>query len=272
MSFARDAVQDCMQHTRSLDGTQVAFTRTGHGPAIILVVGAFNDHSTSTPLAEVLAPRFSVVTYDRRGRGESGDTLPYAVTKEIEDLAALIDVCGGSAGVFGYSSGAMLALRAAAAGLRIGRLALYDAPYLVDAATRTEVDYAARLADLVDSGKRGEAVEYFQSEVVGIPPNIVAQLRQAPFRAALEAMAHTLVYEAMILGDGSLPCASVAARVGMPTLAVAGGAGAPIMPRAAEALAALLPDAHARVLPDQGHDLDPGALGPLLVDFFESRR
>jgi len=268
MSFAHARVKQSMQHTRSLDGTSIAFTRTGHGPTIILVVGAFNDHSTGMPLADALAPRFSVVSYDRRGRGESGDTRPYAVDREIEDLAALIEACGGAAGVFGFSSGALLALQAAIAGLSISRLALYDAPYLVDAPAKVGVNHAARLAELVDSGRRGEAVEYFQSEVVGIPPHIVAQLRETPFRGALEAMAHTLVYEALILGDSSLPPAPVLAQVVTPTLAIAGAAGPPIMPSAARALAALVPDGRARVLPDQGHDLDPRALEPLLAEFF----
>jgi pimeloyl-ACP methyl ester carboxylesterase len=255
--------------TCSRDGTSIAFDRRGDGPPIIMVVGAFNERPTAAPLAQTLASQFTCITYDRRGRGDSGDTLPYAPEREIEDLAALIESVGGSAEVFGYSSGGVLAMQAAASGLPISRLAIYDAPYLVDAYRKAEpVDHTARLAELIAAGRRGEAVEYFQTQVVGIPPEVVAQLRGAPFRSSLERIAHTLVYECTLIGDGSLPAPEVAARVQMPTLLLAGGAGSPIMPAAAKALARLLPDAQAKVLPEHGHDLDPAALGPELSTFF----
>jgi pimeloyl-ACP methyl ester carboxylesterase len=255
-----------MFHTTvSRDGTRIAFDRQGRGAPIIFVVGAFNERATAAALAESLADRFTAFTYDRRGRGDSGDTLPYAAEREIEDLAALIEVAGGSAGVFGYSSGAMLALQAAAAGLPMDRLVLYDPPYLVDA---SEVDHSEQLAALIAAGRRGDAVEYFQSRLVGIPEPVIAQLRQAPFRPALERIAHTLVYEAMLLGDRSLPSPEVASNVTVPTLALAGGAGSPIMPRAASALALRLPHCCAQVLPDVGHDLEPAVLGPVLAQFF----
>ncbi|MBV9894762.1 MAG: alpha/beta hydrolase [Chloroflexi bacterium] len=249
----------------SRDGTRIAFDRRGSGSPIIFVVGAFNERPTAAPLAESLADRFSTFTYDRRGRGESGDTPPYAVEREIEDLTALIEVAGGSASVFGYSSGAMLALQSAAAGLPISRLVLYDPPYLANA---HDVDHTEQLAQLIAHGKRGEAVEYFQSKLVGIPDAVIAQLRQAPFRPALERMAHTLVYESMLLRDRALPPAEVASRVVMPTLALAGGAGSPILPAAATALARRLPNAKPQILPDVGHDLDTAVLGPVLARFF----
>jgi pimeloyl-ACP methyl ester carboxylesterase len=268
MSFRPAAVYvDMFETTTSRDGTRIALDRTGNGSPIIFVVGAFNERSTAAPLAACLSGQFTTLTYDRRGRGDSGDTPPYAVEREIEDLAALLELVGGSAGVFGFSSGAILALEAAAAGLPITRLALYDAPYLVEAPA-TPPDHAARLSALIGSGQRGEAVEYFQRQVVGIPEPVVAQFRHAPFRPALERIAHTLVYEALILRDSSLPAPEVAARVTMPTLLLAGGAGSPIMPRAARALAERLPDARAHILPDRGHDLDPAALGPELAAFF----
>lgn len=268
MSFRLAAVYACMfDTTLSSDGTRIAFERFGDGAPIIFVVGAFNERSTAEPLARCLAAQFSTLIYDRRGRGDSSDTLPYSVEREIDDLAALINVVGGSSGVFGYSSGAMLALQSAAAGLRIDRLALYDAPYLAEGASR-QVDHVATLSQLIAAGKRGEAVEYFQQDVIGIPAEIVAQFRDAPFRAALERIAHTLVYEATILGDGSLPSAEVAARITMPALAVAGGGGSPMMPRAAEALARLLPNGRAVVLAGQTHDMQPLALGPELMRFF----
>jgi pimeloyl-ACP methyl ester carboxylesterase len=255
--------------TASRDGTSIAYAQIGSGAPIIMVVGAFNERPTAAPLAEALMPRFTCVTYDRRGRGDSGDTLPYAPEREIEDLAALIAAVGGSAGVFGFSSGAVLALRAAAARLPISRLALYDAPYLVGAYSNPNaVNHADRLSELIETGRRGEAVEYFQQQVVGIPPEVVAQMRNAPFRPSLERIAHTLVYDCLILGDSSLPPTQVAARVSMPTLVLAGGAGPAIMPSAAEALAELLPNARASILADQTHDLNPPALAPELAAFF----
>ncbi len=251
----------------SKDGTTIAFDRIGAGPPLILVVGAFNDRATGAPLAEVLATDFTAVTYDRRGRGASGDTAPYAVEREIQDLVALIDVVGGEASIFGYSSGAALALKAAAAGSGIIKLALYDLPPVVDdGRPRDAVDHAARLAELVAEGRRGDAVEYFQSKLVGIPDDVVAQLRHAPFRLALEEMAHTLVYEALIVGERWEP-ADLASSISIPTLAVAAGAGSPLLPAAAGAFAAAVPSARAVTLDGQSHDIDPMVLAPLLKDF-----
>ena len=205
-------------------------------------------------------------TYDRRGRGDSGDTAPYAVEREVQDLAALIAEAGGSADVFGYSSGANLALQAAGQGLPVTKLALYDAPYVVDAEqARAQPDHAARLTELVAAGRRGDAVEYFQAHLVGIPQEVVVQMRHAPFRPALEALAHTLVYEATILGDRSLPT-EVAAMITISTLVVAGGTSS-FMRAAAEALAEALPNGQARILEGQSHDIEPVVLGPVLQAF-----
>jgi pimeloyl-ACP methyl ester carboxylesterase len=255
-----------MPTVASTDGTTIAFDRIGQGPPLILVVGAFNDRMTGAPLAEFLAPHFTVFTYDRRGRGDSGDTPPYAVEREIDDLAALIGAAGGAAAVFGYSSGASLALQAAGHALPITRLAVYDAPYIPDRShLPPPTDHAAHLAELIAAGRRGEAVEYFQRDMVGLPEEVVTQLRQAPFRPALEAMAHTLVYEANILGDQSLP-SELAAAIAIPTLVVAGGA-SPFMRAGAEALADALPRGQARILEGQTHDLVPSVLGPVLEEF-----
>jgi len=264
-----------MDQVLSRDGTPIAFDQTGHGPPIILVVGAFNDRSTAAPLAAVLAARFTVLCYDRRGRGDSGDAAAYAVEREVEDLQALIARAGGSASVFGFSSGAVLALTAAARSLPITRLALYDLPLVADGplgAARQRAmpggaEHAAKLAALVAAGRRGDAVEYFQLRIVGIPEDVVARLRHAPFRPALEATAHTLVYEATLCGDGSLPVA-LASAVRMPTLAIAGGAAFPFMRESAEALARLLPDGQAVTLEGATHDLIPAVLGPVLERFF----
>src|SRR5712691_4903736 len=195
-----------MRKVISKDGTPIAFDQSGEGPPVILVVRAFNDLSTRAPLAAQLSEHFTVFNYDRRGRGASGDRTPYAIEREIEDLAALITEAGGSSSVFGYSSGAVLALKAAASGLAISRLALYEPPFPVDDGfPKLARDVSARLTELISSGRRGEAVELFQTEMVGIPAEIVAQLRHAPFRPALETIAHTLVYEATLLSDLPMP-------------------------------------------------------------------
>lgn len=257
-----------MDIVRSQDGTAIAFDRVGEGPPIILVLGAFNDRATGAPLAAALQDRFSVVTYDRRGRGDSGDIPPYAVEREVEDLEAIIDEVGGSAAVFGYSSGAVLSLMAAARRLAITRLALYDLPLSAEGARieRPE-DLATRLAGLVEADRRGDAVALFQTQGVGLPADVVDQVRQAPFWPALEAMAHTLIYETEIVGDGSLPV-DLAASVAVPTLAIAGGESFPFMRETPLALATIMPDARACVLEGQSHDIVPHALAPVLEEFF----
>lgn len=245
----------------SKDGTRIAFDQSGQGPALILVVGAFNDRATGAPLAQFLARHFTVFNYDRRGRGESGDTAPYAIEREIEDLDALIAQAGGSACVFGYSSGAVLALRAAAHNLSIAQLALYDPPPTGARAGQI----APQLTELIAAGRRGDAVEMFQTEAVGIPAAIVAQMRNAPFRPALEKMAHTLVYESTILR--SLPTGLVAA-VRVPTLVIDGEGSPAVIRQTAQALADALPAGRYRTLPGQGHDIVPTAVGPVLAEFF----
>jgi pimeloyl-ACP methyl ester carboxylesterase len=257
-----------VNQVRSKDSTTIAFERLGEGPPIILVVGAFNDRATGRPLATALQERFTVINYDRRGRGDSCDTAPYAIEREIEDLEALIEEVGGSASVFGYSSGAVLSLRAAACGLAIPKLVLYEPPLIAEGSRiREPDDLAARLGGLVAEGRRGDAVELFQTEGVGLPADVVAQLRQAPFWPALEAMAHTLVYETKIVGDGSVPT-ELAASVAAPTLVIAGGESFPYMREMAPALADAMPDARARVLEGQTHDIVPQALAPVLEEFF----
>lgn len=244
----------------------IAFDRLGEGSPVILVLGAFNTRSAGAPLAAALAAQHTVINYDRRGRGGSGDSAPYAVEREIEDLDGLIQEAGGSAAVLGFSSGAALALAAAAHGLAITRLSLFDLPLTVHPRP-SPVDHAAALDALVRAGRRGDAVEYFQRQMVGLPEALVAQLRNAPFRPALEAMAHTLVYEATILGDGALPL-DKARAVRAPTLALAAGAAAPFMRDTAEAVARAVPDGRALILEGATHDLVPEVLAPPLLRFF----
>jgi pimeloyl-ACP methyl ester carboxylesterase len=246
----------------------IAFDQTGTGSPVILVLGAFNTRDTGAPLAAALSAHHTVINYDRRGRGESGDSSPYAVEREIEDLDGLVRHAGGSAAVLGFSSGAALALAAAAHGLSITHLALFDLP-LRASGPANPVDHAAALDELVRAGRRGDAVEYFQGKMVGLPPAMIAQFRSSPFWSALEAMAHTLVYEARILGDGLLP-REQARLVRCPTLAIAAGKGAPFMRETATELATLVPDGRSLVLETATHDLVPELLAPPLVDFFRS--
>jgi pimeloyl-ACP methyl ester carboxylesterase len=256
-----------METALSADGTALAFDRFGDGPPIIMVVGAFNTRSTTEPLARALAKDFTVLNYDRRGRGDSGDTLPYSIDREIEDIGALVTSAGGSASVFGYSSGAILALRAAASGLAMTSLALYEPPFRPDDSyPPRRGDLADRLAALVAAERRGDAVEQFQSEAVGIPPEVVAQLRHAPFRPGLEAIAHTLVYDAAIIGDLSLPTELITSVV-TPTLVMCGDQSAPMLRDGARAVAEALPNGRLCTLPGQSHDINPEATVPVLAEF-----
>ena len=250
-----------MKTVTSKDGTRIAFEQSGAGPAIILVLGAFNDRATGAPLSRSLEPHFSVFNYDRRGRGDSGDTPPYAIEREIEDLDALIAQAGGSACVFGYSSGAILSLRAAARGLAISQLALYEPPPTGGKAG----NLAPQLTELISAGHRGEAVELFQTEAVGIPAEVVAQLRNAPFRPALEKVAHTLIYESTILR--SLPSGLVAS-VRIPTLVIDAGNSPEVMHHAARSLAEALPNGRYRTLEGQTHDIVPTVMATVLEAFF----
>jgi len=176
---------------------------------------AFNTRATTGPLAPALQERFTVLNYDWRGRGNSGDTLPYSVERESEDLDALIAEAGGSSAVFGYSSGATLAMRVAARGLAISKLGLYEPPFLVDESRPPlPADLPEQLGELIAAGRRGDAVELYQTKAVGIPEEVVVGMRQAPFRPALEAIAHTLVYDATIIGDLTCPISEMSRHLG----------------------------------------------------------
>jgi len=239
-----------MDKVISRDGTPIAYELGGAGQPLIFVVGAFNDHTRCAPLARALAGDFTVVTYDRRARGESGDTRPYAIDREVEDLAVLIGQVGGSAAVFGYSSGGVLALRAAADGLPITGLMLFEAPFKGE-----PTDLPARLDDLVRRGRPGEAVELFQTEGIGLPAPVVAQLRQSPMWPALEALAQSTVYDATITSELAAPTPAMAA-VAAPTLVLTGAGTWPVLRQSAAMLARTLPHARLReVAAGQDHDI-----------------
>jgi pimeloyl-ACP methyl ester carboxylesterase len=259
-----------MEKVISKDGTTVVFERSGKGPAVVLVGGILGDHSQQAPLAELLAEHFTVFNYDRRGHGQSGDTPPYAVEREIEDLETLIKEAGGSAFVYGTSGCAVLALEAAAHGIatRMKKLAMWEPPYIVDdSRPPAPRDYREQLNELLSAGRRGDMVELFFTKAVGLPVEFVAQMRQAPFWPAQEALAHTLIYNAMIMGDFSLPAERVA-TVNIPILVIDGGE-TPWLSHAAQAVADVLPNAQRHTLKGQPHNVAPEAIAPVLIEFFE---
>ena len=263
-----------MNTVASKDGTPIAFDRSGQGPAVILVGGAIQhraiDPSTAR-LAELLSSTFTVYHYDRRGRGDSGDTAPYAVEREIDDIDALIQDAGGSASLFGMSSGAVLSLDAADRGLAVTKLALYEPPFMVDD-SRPPVpeDYRERLTAMLSEGRRGDAVELFMTEAVGVPAEAVSPMRGAPFWPGLESVAHTLLYDDAIMGDFTsgtpLPAARWA-RVTIPTLVIDGGDSPAWARNAVQAIVDVLPQAERRTLDGQTHQVDPEVLAPLLEGF-----
>ena len=258
-----------MAIVRSPDGTSIAFERAGTGPALILVdaAGCFRGFGPMRPLAARLASDFMVFTYDRRGRGDSTDTAPYAVEREVDDLQALIDAAGGSAFVYGFSSGAVLALHAAARGLAIPRLALLEPPVAVDDRPKPQPDLATELAELVAAGRRGEAVERFQT-AIGVPAEMVAGMRGAPFWPALEAIAHTLVYDLAI--TASLPASRLSA-ITTPTLVIDSENSDGGLRTSAQVVSDALPNAWHRSLKGEWHGVPPEDLAPVLAEFFNSR-
>jgi pimeloyl-ACP methyl ester carboxylesterase len=263
-----------MTHVVSSDGTTIAFDRSGSGPAIILVGGAIQYRSIdprTAELAALLAEHFTVFNYDRRGRGASGDTAPYAVEREVEDLQALIAEAGGSAHVFAMSSGGAIALEAAHR-IPITKLVLYEPPFVVDdSRPPVPADYLARLTELIAAGRRGDAVELFMTEPVGLPAEFVGPMRAMPMWAGFEAVAHTLAYDATAMGDtqsGSRASIQRWAAVTVPTLVLDGGDSPEYQGNAVQALADTLPQAQRRTLEGQTHEVAPAVLAPALEAFF----
>jgi pimeloyl-ACP methyl ester carboxylesterase len=259
-----------MSTVASRDGTRIAFERAGEGPALVLVDGALCHRSFGpmAPLAELLAPDFTVYRYDRRGRGDSGDTAPYAVAREVEDLEAVIGEAGGSAYVFGLSSGAVLALEAAAGGAPIAKLALYEPPLMVDDEHAQESeDFAERIEELVSAGRHGDAVEFFLTSA-GVPAESIAEMRGASSWALFESVAPTLVYDNTVLGDGIVPYER-AATLTVPALVANGGESPDFFRQAAQATADAIPGAQHRTLDGQSWgQVAPAALAPMLRQFF----
>jgi pimeloyl-ACP methyl ester carboxylesterase len=257
----------------SSDGTPIAFDRLGDGPPLIVVCGATCDRALMRPTADELAKRFTVFNYDRRGRGDSGDTAPYAVEREIEDLGALIAEAGGTASVYGHSSGAGLVLHAAAYGLPVAKIVLHDPPYAPDGdeeARRISREYGENLKAMLSEDRRGDAVELFMT-TMGIPQETIEGMRHTPRWAALEAMAPTLAYDSEVMGDigreGTIPV-DQASKVTVPAFVLTGGADYPWMTDVGRRLADAMPNGRHRVLEGQEHVVPPEVLVSVLAEFF----
>lgn len=282
----------------SADGTRIAFERTGDGDPIVLVDGAFCSRTFGpmATLAPLLANGFTVFAYDRRGRGDSSDTQPYAVDREIEDLQAVIDAAGGSAHVFGMSSGAILALDAAACGLSIRKLALYEPPFVVDSSVFGEqseagqrdvtagrsrwfdassrhigsgqappADAAEQLTAMIAADRRSDAVTFFM-KLMGMPSFVLAIMRFLPLWSKLKAVAHTLPYDAAIVGEASLP--AQAATIDVPTVVIGGEKSPARLRNAVRAVAQTMPNARPLLLEGQDHNVASKVLAPVLEQFF----
>jgi alpha-beta hydrolase superfamily lysophospholipase len=256
-----------MNKVSSSDGTSIAFDRTGEGRPVILVCGGSTDRMANAPLAALLGRDFTVFNYDRRGRGDSGDTAPYAVEREVEDLEAVINEAGGSAFVFGTSSGAALALEGAASGLAVTKLALWEPPFMVDQdAPRRHQAYVTELRELLDAGRRGDAMALFM-RTIGLPEEMIAGMRAAPTWSGMEAIAPTLAYDAVVMGDSLVPSALVSS-VEAPTLVLDGSETGAWAADSACALAAALPNAQRHTFEGQRHAIAWNVLAPVLRQFF----
>ncbi len=262
-----------MKKVTSKDGTAIAYDRRGEGPAVILVDGAlcFRSFGPMQHLAELLAPHFPVYNYDRRGRGDSGDTQPYALEREVEDIEALIKESGGSAFIYGISSGGALALEATLKlGKKIKKLAMYEAPYNSEKAAEQEwKEYRKQLAEALAEGRRGDAAALFM-KLVGTPADQIEGMRQMPMWPMFEAVAPTLAYDAAALGDDRSTPTRRAAKVTVPTL-VMNGTAIPFMLDTAQALANAIPHAQHCTLEGQTHDVNLEVLAPVLVEFFAEK-
>jgi pimeloyl-ACP methyl ester carboxylesterase len=259
-----------MKTVTSKDGTPIAYDKSGSGYPVILVDGALCSRAFGPmpKLAQLLSPHFTVINYDRRGRNGSGDTAPYAPEREIEDIEALIKEAGGSAFVAGVSSGAALALAAAASGLNIKKLALYEAPFMVDkSGHRPPVDSGAQLKAMIASNRRGDAVKFFMKDMVGVPALFVFIMRIMPIFSKLKAVAHTLPYDAAVMGDFSLPVKR-AASVKVPTLLGGGEKSPASMQNAVKKLADAIPNSELKMFKGQTHNISVKVLAPALIAFF----
>ena len=265
-----------MPTVTSNDGTQIAYDSVGSGPPLILVAGATQYRAvdqTTSELARLLAAGgFRVINYDRRGRGDSGDTQPYAVEREIEDIEALVTEAGGEASLFGMSSGAVLAAEAAARGVPVTKLLMYEPPMVLDdSGPPPQPDYVEKIEGLAKNGD-GDAMAYFVS-MVGMPEEQLAEFRQSPIFPAFAAVEHTLAYDGRIMepyGKGEpIPQGAWDGAL-QPTVVFAGGDSPDWMQNAARAAAEAAPDGDVRIVPGQTHEFDPAVLAPEMLEFLSA--
>ncbi len=257
-----------METTKSADGTVIAYDRTGDGPPLIVAVGAFCDRRSFVP-PENLTSRFTVYTYDRRGRGDSGDTQPYSPDREVEDLAAVVSVAADSASgvfAFGHSSGGALVLRAAAQGGPLTAVASYEAPFVVPGTREVVQDPAGRIREMVAAGRRGDAVRYWMTSVVAAPAQVVTRMEGSPAWPALEALTHTLPYDIALTGDQGVP-ASLAA-IATPVLVLGGSTSPDWFHRTVQETAAVIPGAKLVMMEGYDHGVPPEVVAPVLTEFF----
>jgi pimeloyl-ACP methyl ester carboxylesterase len=266
-----------MHTTTSKDGTTIAYEKLGSGPPVVLVDGAFcrRAFGPMPTLAPLLAKHFTVLHYDRRGRGDSGDTQPYASDRELEDLVAVVQAAGGEPFLYGISSGAALALRGVASGIKVKKLVVYEPPFALDGThTPSPPDYREQIAGSMERGDRDAAVKLFM-KAVGAPAFAIFMMRLMPnVWPKLRAVAHTLAYDFALLGDtqsgGPLPgeLREKLASIQVPTLAMAGGKSPNWMHHASKTVASTVQHGEFRVIPGQDHNLGAKALLPVLLEYF----
>jgi pimeloyl-ACP methyl ester carboxylesterase len=259
-----------MKQVTSKDGTLIAYDKSGSGFPVILVDGALcsRDFGPMPKLAPLLADHFTVINYDRRGRNESTDTKPYAPEREIEDIEALINAAGGSAFVTGFSSGAALALAAAASGLNIPKLALYEPPFRVDdEGHHAPANSLEQLKAMIAADRRADAVKFFMHDIIGLPSIVVFIMRLMPIWPKLKAVAHTLPYDITILGNFSLP-QKMAASVKIPTLIAGGEKSQVTLRHTVKKLSEVMPNSELQILKGQTHNVSEKVIAPVLTEFF----
>jgi pimeloyl-ACP methyl ester carboxylesterase len=270
--FSSKQQEENMQTVKSKDGTTIAYEKSGNGPAVISVVGALASRSDHRELAKLLSTDFTVYNYDRRGRGDSGDNKSYSVTREVEDIEALVDEAGGSAYVYGISSGACLALEAAAAlGEKVTKLAVYEAPYdEAEGAPEKWKAYSAKLNKLIAEKSNGDAVEHHM-KFVGAPDAMIAGMKASPGWSRTKALAPTIAYDVAVVGDDRSVPTERAATIKASALVMDGGKSAesmPFMRASADKLAKTIPSAKRHTIEGQGHALDEKVMAPILKEFF----
>lgn len=262
-----------MQKVISKDGAAIAYAKAGNGPVLVLVDGALCSRAFGPmpKLAKLLTNDFTVITYDRRGRNESADIKPYAVEREIEDIEALINSNGGSAFVVGFSSGAGLSLRAAAYGLNISKLALYEPPFMVDEeGHHPPADSLQQLQNMIAENRRGDAVKFFMKDMIGLPGIFTFIMKLTPVWSKLKGVAHTLPYDVAIMGDYSLP-EKLVASIKTPALISGGDKSQVTLQHAVKRLSEIMPNNELTILKGQTHNVSVKVIAPVLIEFFKKQ-